>query len=98
MDTSAEKVNPHRVGMALGGLYGLWHLIWSLLVLVGLAKPFLDFILSLHFLRVTYAVGPFNALKALGLIVVTSALGYFLGYVLAWLWNRVGVAREKLVR
>ena len=94
MDTSAEKLNPHRVGIVLGGLYGLWHLTWSLLVLVGLAKPFLDFILSLHFLQVTYTVAPFNALKALGLIVVTSALGY----VLAWLWNRFGVAREKLVR
>ena len=46
----------------------------------------------------SYTVAPFNALKALGLIVVTSALGYFLGYVLAWLWNRFGVAREKLVR
>jgi hypothetical protein len=84
--------------MLLGGLYGLWHLTWSLLVVVGLAKPFLDFILSLHFLQVTYAVAPFNALNALALIVVTSALGYVLGYVLAWLWNRVGVAREKLVR
>jgi len=98
MDTSVEKLNPHRVGMLLGGLYGLWHLTWSLLVLVGLAKPLLDFILSLHFLQVTYAVSPFTPLKALALIVVTSALGYFLGYVLAWLWNRVGVAREKLVR
>jgi hypothetical protein len=39
-----------------------------------------------------------HALKALGLIVVTSALGYLLGYVLAWLWNRFGVAREMLVR
>jgi len=98
MDRSVEKLNPHRVGMVLGGLYGLWHLTWSLLVLLGLAKPFLDFILSLHFLQVTYAVAPFIALKALGLIVVTSALGYFLGYVLAWLWNRVGVTRKRLGR
>ena len=95
MDTSVEKLNPHRVGMALGGLYGFWHLTWSLLVLVGLAKPFLDFLLSMHFLQVTYAVSPFTPLKALGLIVVTSGLGYLLGYVLAWLWNRVGVTRKR---
>ena len=97
MDASVEKLNPHRVGMVLGGLYGLWHLIWSLLVLVGLAKPLLDFVLSLHFVQVAYAVAPFKALKAVGLIVVTSALGYLLGYVLAWLWNRFGSARENPV-
>ena len=98
MDTSVVRLNPHRAGIALGSLFGLWHLTWSLLVLVGLAKPFLDFILSLHFLQVTYAVAPFTALKALGLIVVTSALGYCLGYVLAWLWNRFGGPRETLLR
>lgn len=98
MDTSLDKLNPHRVGMLLGGLYGLWHLTWSLLVLVGLARPFLDFILSLHFLQVTYAVAPFTWLKALGLIVVTSALGYLLGFVLAWLWNRLGLAGKRLTR
>jgi hypothetical protein len=76
----------------------LWHLTWSLLVLVGLAKPLLDFILSLHFLQVTYAVAPFNATKALGLLVVTAVLGYLLGCVLAWLWNRVGAGRGEPVR
>jgi hypothetical protein len=98
MDTSIGRLNPHHVGMVLGGLYGLWHLTWSLLVLVGLARPLLDFILSLHFLQVTYAVAPFNAGKALGLVVVTAALGYLLGYVLAWLWNRVGAGRGEPVR
>ena len=86
-------MNPHRVGMALGGLCGLWHVTWSLLVLVGLAKPLLDVILSLHFLQVTYGVAPFDALTALALIVVTSALGYIVGYVPAWLWNRFSAAR-----
>jgi hypothetical protein len=93
MDTPVEKVNPHRLGLVVGGLYGLWHLMWSLLVVVGLAKPLLDFILSLHFLQVTYAVAPFNVLTALGLIIVTSAIGYVVGYVLGSLWNRLGLRR-----
>ena len=49
-----------------------------------------------HSVANMYFVAPFNALKALGLIVVTSALGYCLGYILAWLWNRSGVARKRL--
>jgi len=77
--------------MVLAGFYGLWHLTWSLL-------PLLDFVLSLDVLQVTYAVAPFNALEAVGLIVVTSAVGYLLGHVLAWLWNRFGAAHGEPLR
>ena len=93
MNTSTQRLAPHRAAVALGGLCGLWHLAWSALVLLGLAKPVLDLVLALHFLEVTYTVAPFSAPKALGLVVMTSALGYLLGYVLVWVWNRLGAAR-----
>ena len=93
MNAFAGEVNPHRLGLVLGGLYGLWHLTWSLLVVIGLAKPLLDLVLRLHFLQVTYTVASFNVVTALGLIIVTSAVGYLMGYVLGLLWNRLGPRR-----
>ena len=93
MNAFAGEVNPHRLGLVLGGLYGLWHLTWSLLVVIGLAKPLLDLVLHLHFLQVTYTVASFNVVTALGLIIVTSAVGYLMGYVLGLLWNRFGPRR-----
>ncbi len=69
--------------MALG------HVIWSLLAAVDLAKPFLDWILSLHFLNFQYSLNPFSFSHALMLVVVAGIVGYIVGCVVGWLWNTV---------
>lgn len=81
------KVNSHKVGLAIGGVVGIWHLVWSLLVLFGLAKPFLDWILGLHFIKIEFSLVSFNIGTSLLLIIATSVIGYLFGYVLGWLWN-----------
>jgi hypothetical protein len=40
-----------------------------------------------------YQVGQFVLGRALGLIIVTAALGYGLGGLVGVIWNRVGAAR-----
>jgi hypothetical protein len=80
-------VNPNKVGLVLGALYGGWHLLWSVIVAVGWAQPLLNFVFWMHFLVPPYVVAPFQARVALILIVVTSAVGYAIGYVLGVLWN-----------
>ncbi len=79
----------HQVGLAFGGFLGLWHLVWSLLVAIGLAQPLLDFIFSLHMIQPPYKVMPFSITTAVGLIIVTSLIGYVVGYVLSLIWNAV---------
>ena len=83
------KLDPHKVGLALGSVLGLWHAIWSVLVAIGLAKPLLDFILSLHFLEFSYSLRAFSLTTAVFLVAVTSAIGYVVGWILAASWNRV---------
>jgi hypothetical protein len=81
--------NPNKVGLVIGALLGGWHLFWSLLVAVGWAQPFLDFIFWAHMIRSIYVVKAFEPIAALTLIVITSMIGYVFGCVGAVLWNRM---------
>lgn len=84
-----NKIQPHKVGLVIGGLLAILHAVWSLLVAVGLAKPLLDWAMSLHFLNFQYSLSPFSFSNALMLVVVTGVIGYVVGCVLGWLWNFV---------
>ena len=84
-----QQVKPHNTGLVFGGVLALWHLAWSLLVMLGLAKPLLDFIMALHFLNVQYSINPFSLGNAILLVVVTGIIGYVVGFVVGWLWNAV---------
>lgn len=81
--------NPSKVGLVFGAVLGGWHLLWSVLVFLGMAQGIYDFILWAHMIRIPIAIGPFDAKAALTLVVLTSVMGYAFGYVAAWVWNRV---------
>ncbi len=82
-----NQVRSHKVGLVLGGLLAIVHAVWAIMVLTGIAKPFIDWILSLHFLSFQYEVSPFSFGKAVLLVIVTAAIGYLFGWILGWLWN-----------
>lgn len=82
-------ISPHKAGLALGGTLGAWHLLWSVLVLMGWGQFCIDWIFRLHFIEPPYTVGPFVPMLAVGLIIVTSLLGYLLGWIFGSLWNWV---------
>ncbi|MFH1392978.1 MAG: hypothetical protein ABIG73_01155 [Patescibacteria group bacterium] len=63
------------------------HAVWSLMVLLGMAKLFMDWILGLHFLSFQYSIDPFAFLSALMLVIVAGVFGYIVGYIFGWLWN-----------
>lgn len=82
-------MDKNKVGLTLGALFGLGHLLWSLLVAVGLAQPLLDWDFSLHFLNNPFSVSGFSLTTAVILIVVTSVVGYVVGWAFAYLWEMV---------
>ncbi len=84
-----KKINPNEAGLALGGVMGLWHAVWSAMVFLGIAKPFYDFILGLHFISLSFKILAFNLMTALTLVVVTAIIGYLVGFVFAIVWNSV---------
>ncbi|MFA6407433.1 MAG: hypothetical protein WCV80_01870 [Candidatus Paceibacterota bacterium] len=81
------KVSIHKTGLVFGGLFGILHAMWALLVLLGLAQVYLDWIFGLHFLNFQYSINSFSFGNAIMLIVVTSIVGYVAGCVFGWLWN-----------
>ena len=81
------SVNPNKAGLVLGSLIGGWHVLWALLVAVGWAQWVIDFIFWVHFLKAPWAVEAFRPGVALILILVTTTIGYVMGYILGALWN-----------
>ncbi|MFA6521279.1 MAG: hypothetical protein WCT53_02755 [Candidatus Gracilibacteria bacterium] len=80
-------MHKNRVGLVVGSLMGGLHLLWSILVAFGAAQFLMDWILKLHFLSNPYVIADFNLGFAVGLIALTFAVGYIVGWVLALLWN-----------
>jgi len=82
-----RKLNDNTIAMIFGLLLGGWHLIWSILILIGLAQPFLNFIFWIHMLSVPVTVKAFTITQSLILILVTFVIGYVVGWAFAFLWN-----------
>ena len=84
-----QNFNSHKVGLVSGLMLAGWHLIWLGLIFLGLAQPFLDFILRLHSIAPAFTVMPFDPTNSLMLLLVTFVIGYGIGYVGAIVWNKV---------
>lgn len=85
----SQSLHSHRTGLVVGSLLGFGHLVWSVLVALGLAQWLLNFVFQLHMIKPPLTVGPFSVGMAVGLILVTFVLGYGIGYALALIWNAV---------
>lgn len=83
------KFNSLTVGLYTGLLLGSCHLLWSILVFLGMAQSIMDFILGLHFLSNPYVVQPFNFVTAITLLLVTSIVGFVAGYISTLVWNKM---------
>ena len=86
-----QKLQTHQLALVVGTFVGLVHLVWVLLVGTGLAGGYLNFILGMHFLSVPLTLLTFSWGGALELVVLTAIIGYVMGAILAYIWNKVGV-------
>ncbi len=83
------KLKLGSTGMALGVFVALMHAVWMLAIYLGVAQMYMNWIFGLHLLTNPYRVLPFNFSAALTLIVVTFVVGYVMGWVFAFIWNRL---------
>lgn len=82
-----RRINPAKAALAVGIVIGLYHLAWVGLVATGLAKPFMDFVLRLHFIQFSYEMAPFDPATGAMLVALTFAIGAIFGLVFALVWN-----------
>jgi hypothetical protein len=82
-----RHINPLKAGLSVGGVIGLYHLLWASLVAAGWAKPFMDFVLRLHMIRFEFEMAPFALGTAAALIALSFTMGFLFGFVFAVIWN-----------
>ena len=82
-----QTINLNKTGLVFGTLLAACHAIWAAFVGLGWAQAITDFVFWMHMIKPVYVIGPFNFWIALVLIVVTGAIGYAGGFILAAMWN-----------
>ena len=83
------RTDPKKAGLVGAVIIGGWHVVWSLLIILGWAQALVNFSLWAHMLRVPVVAGPFDAGASATVIVLAAIIGYAVGYILATVWNRV---------
>jgi hypothetical protein len=87
------KINPIRLGIALGLLLALIHACWAALVALAWAQPLMDFIFRLHFISPPWHIESFAWSEAFLLVGITFLSGFVIGEAGGWLWNRFGASK-----
>lgn len=84
-----NQFNKKKTALAVALFLSGWHIIWSLIVAVGLGQVIYDFVLWAHMIHLPIIIGPFNLTASLVLIIFTFVVGYIFGFIFAHLWNRL---------
>lgn len=82
-----RRISPIKAALSVGGVIGIYHAAWATIVFAGWAKPLLDLVLRLHFIRMQFDMEPFGFGTAAALVALTFTVGAIFGLVFALLWN-----------
>ena len=83
------RLNSVKFGLAFGIFFAILHAVWALLVAMRGAQQFIEWIMPLHFIDILYSVNAFSLSVALMLVVFAFIGGYVIGWLLAWLYNKM---------
>ncbi len=81
-------LNPRTTALVFGVFVGGLHLVWSVLVALGWSAALVSFALWAHMVSMPFTAEPFDLAAATALVVVTTLVGYVVGYAFALVWNR----------
>jgi hypothetical protein len=84
-----QKINSNHSALMGGVVLAGLHFVWAILVLSGLGQIYLDFMLWAHMIHLQIVIGPFELLNTLVLLAVTFIIGYILGWLFAYCWNKI---------
>ena len=87
--SKVKKLDTNKVALVFGLLLGGGHLVWSLLVFIGLAQILLDFVFWMHMIFIPVKITGFTLTQSLIVVTVTFVVGYTAGWIFAWVWNQM---------
>ena len=84
-----EKLDKGQIGLAVGLFFAVVHAAWAAAIALTptLVEKAINWILSMHFLKISFSFLPFSFGNAIILVVLTFICGYVLGWVFAALAN-----------
>ncbi len=82
-----KKLHENKVALTVGLFFSGCHLVWSLLIAIGLAQILMDFVFWAHMIANPYIITGFTLTQSLTLIIVTFIIGYIGGFIFAKVWN-----------
>lgn len=83
------KLKTGSTAMVFGLFVALMHAVWMLMIFIGVAQMYMNWIFGLHLVSNPFIVMPFNFGSAVMLIIFTFVVGYIMGWVFAAIWNRL---------
>ncbi len=83
------QTNTHKAGLVGAIMLGGFHVLWSLLILLGWAQPLVNFSMWAHMVASGPVFTSFDAVAALTVIVIAACIGYAVGLVFSTVWNKV---------
>ncbi len=83
------KLKTGPTALVTGVFVAFMHFVWMLMVYFKIAQWYLNWVFGLHLLTNPYKVLAFNFGTAVTLLVFTFIVGYFAGWVFAFIWNRL---------
>jgi len=83
-----KKVGKQKIALTTGILFGGVHLVWSLMIAMGFAQTYLDWIMGLHSINNPFFVMEFSLERTIYLVSFTFVVGYVVGWVGAWVCNK----------
>ena len=82
-----KMISANKLGLTLGSLAALVHIVWAILVRLGFGDNVLGGIMRLHFVSCPAVIRPFSIGTAIFLVVLTFIGGYALGWLFAAFYN-----------
>ncbi|MFA5009725.1 MAG: hypothetical protein WC553_00640 [Patescibacteria group bacterium] len=84
-----DRLNGHHVGMVLGAFAVVVHIIWTIMIALGIGQTWMDWIFGLHMITNPITVITFSWGTAVLLWIVVLVVGYILGHIFAWVHNLI---------
>jgi len=84
-----EKLNKNKVGLSLGIIFLLLHLIWILAVMGGFAEIILAWWNSSHFINMDFTITTFKIITAALTLFRAFIGGYLIGWLFAFIYNKL---------
>lgn len=84
-----DKLDGNRTALVFGLFLVGVHVLWALMVLLGLGQKYLDWMFNLHMLSNPITVMTFSWGSAITLLIAVFIVGYILGWVFTWAHNLI---------